>query len=271
MVRIDEKTCIGCGQCVKDCFPNEIIIEDGKAKLKGRFCIECGHCFAVCPTGAVVMEGYDGEKNYELKDIKWNIDPENYLNFIRATRTIRQFTDEKVGKKDIELMLDAARYSPTGGNLQDVRYVVFQNETDELRERAIKRLYSLSDGILGMKDDPGRNLKNYAMLWKEMHEKYINSGEDRLFYGGNTVICTVSKSQIPGILTAVRIEETAYALGLGVCYCGFLGRAVNDDQELRRFVGLGDGEQIAAALVIGRPNVKYVRTVPRKKAVVSWK
>ena len=271
MVTIDRDACIGCGKCVKDCFPQEIVIEDGKARLLGRFCIECGHCYAVCPVNAVNMEGYEDEKNYPIADLDWKMDPDKYLNFIRVTRTVRQFKKDKVSREDIVKMLDAARYSPTGGNLQDVRYIVFQDETDQLRRKSIERLYELADPILANPDDPGRNLKKYAMLWEEMYEKYNKTGEDRLFYGGNTVICTVTTNPTPGILTAVRIEEMAYALGLGVCYCGFLGRAVNDSQELREFAGLKPGEQLTACIVVGKPDIEYMRTVPRKAAVVDWK
>ena len=33
MMNVNSEKCIGCGLCVKDCFPKDIEIVDGKAKL----------------------------------------------------------------------------------------------------------------------------------------------------------------------------------------------------------------------------------------------
>lgn len=35
MIRIDETKCIGCGQCVKDCFSHTLRIENSKAVVAG--------------------------------------------------------------------------------------------------------------------------------------------------------------------------------------------------------------------------------------------
>jgi heterodisulfide reductase subunit A-like polyferredoxin len=43
MISIDVEKCIGCGQCVKDCFPSDIEIIDGKAKVNNVTCMNCGH------------------------------------------------------------------------------------------------------------------------------------------------------------------------------------------------------------------------------------
>ena len=264
MVVIDREKCIGCGQCAGDCFAMILDVKDGKAEIKDGHCIECGHCVAVCPMGAVSLEGYDDEKIIPLKDMDYDIDPQAYLNFIRATRTVRQFKDKKVEKEKIEMMLEGARYSPTGGNLQNVRYIVLQDETEKFKKEAEEELYEAAKEVL--KGPDANNMHLYAGLWKKMYEEDI----DRLFYGGGTVVCTVSNAQIPGTLTAARIEEMAYMMGLGVCYCGFFCRAVNGSEKLRRKLGLKDDEQMVCALVLGYPDVRFQRTVPRKKADINW-
>jgi nitroreductase len=43
---------------------------------------------------------------------------------IKGRRSIRQFTDEPIGKDALEKLLDAARWAPTGGNQQRWRFVV---------------------------------------------------------------------------------------------------------------------------------------------------
>jgi nitroreductase len=43
---------------------------------------------------------------------------------IKGRRSIRQFTDEPIGKDALEKLLDAARWAPTAGNQQRWRFVV---------------------------------------------------------------------------------------------------------------------------------------------------
>jgi len=43
---------------------------------------------------------------------------------IKARRSIRQFTDEPIGKDKLEKLLDAARWAPTASNQQRWRFVV---------------------------------------------------------------------------------------------------------------------------------------------------
>ncbi len=43
---------------------------------------------------------------------------------IKSRRSIRQFTDEPLGKEELERLLDAARWAPSGGNQQRWRFVV---------------------------------------------------------------------------------------------------------------------------------------------------
>ena len=46
------------------------------------------------------------------------------LEAIKRRRSIRQFTDERIGKDALEKLLDAARWAPTASNQQRWRFVV---------------------------------------------------------------------------------------------------------------------------------------------------
>ena len=43
MIQVDEKECIGCGACEKDCFLQAIKVREKKAAVL-RDCFHCGHC-----------------------------------------------------------------------------------------------------------------------------------------------------------------------------------------------------------------------------------
>ena len=45
-------TCIGCGQCVKNCPMNNIALNNGKPKW-GKNCTHCMACICYCPTEAI--------------------------------------------------------------------------------------------------------------------------------------------------------------------------------------------------------------------------
>ena len=40
MMQVDAEKCIGCGKCVEDCFPKDIKMDHGKAKINNLTCIK---------------------------------------------------------------------------------------------------------------------------------------------------------------------------------------------------------------------------------------
>lgn len=83
MVVIDKISCIGCGQCEKDCFGHNISLKEGKAHIIGN-CFECGHCVAICPVNAAKIQG-DTEDEIQTGNRK----AEEFLNLIKNRRSIR--------------------------------------------------------------------------------------------------------------------------------------------------------------------------------------
>ena len=59
VIKIDEDLCVGCGLCATACHQNAIVIEDGKAKLRGYACDGLGKCLPICPAGAISFETLD--------------------------------------------------------------------------------------------------------------------------------------------------------------------------------------------------------------------
>ena len=46
------RDCIGCGQCVKRCPMNNVILKDGKP-VWGKACTHCMACICYCPVSAI--------------------------------------------------------------------------------------------------------------------------------------------------------------------------------------------------------------------------
>jgi nitroreductase len=51
------------------------------------------------------------------------------LEALRTNPAVRQFTDEAVSDDEVEALLDAARFAPSGGNRQPWRVAVIQDQT----------------------------------------------------------------------------------------------------------------------------------------------
>ncbi|MGL4392780.1 MAG: nitroreductase family protein, partial [Fusobacteriaceae bacterium] len=187
MVIIDEKKCIGCELCVKDCLGmKNLKIENGKAKLINEKCIECGHCVAVCPVNAISIENYDMGEVTEAKDL--NISPNEVLDYIKNRRSVRQFKDKKVEHEKLLKIIEAGRYTPTARNSQGVSFVVVDKNISELRTLAMRSLKKKGEAIL---TDPTPNpRKFYAKMFMELEENYLANPKenDKLFFNAPAII-----------------------------------------------------------------------------------
>jgi len=273
MMIINYEKCIGCGQCVKDCFARDIEMLDGKAKINNVTCIKCGHCIAICPKDAVSTDEYNMEdvKNYNKND--FSIDADNLLNFIKFRRSIRQYKDKEVEDDKISKIIEAGRFTQTGSNLQDVSYIVVKDGLQELKALTLESLKVKGEDILIDKDSQSMLFKRYARMWINMYEQHqLNPNEnDRLFFNAPALIIVTANSEVNGALASSNMELMTNALGLGTFFSGFFVRAAKGNKKIMDFLGIKEGKQFVTCMVIGYPDVKYLRTVPRKEAKVSWK
>ena len=115
-------------------------------------------------------------------------------------------------------------------------------------------------------------LKRYATLWTYFYKLYKEDPikNDKLFFNAPAVIIVASNNELNGALAASKMDLMVDALGLGTFYSGFLQIATNDNNEILDFLHISDNKKIVACMVVGYPNVKYKRTVPRKAADIKW-
>lgn len=265
MFKIDQNKCIKCKSCIKDCPTKTITFEENSVLINNDNCILCGHCYAICPIDAVISDNTPEE----LKP--YNISADDFLNFIKSKRSIRQFKNKSIEKEIIEKLVEAGRFTATGRNLQDVRYIAVTDEIETLRELTLKALSSFGKELL--KDRENRFSK-YAKLFINMYKSYNNSKEtfeDRLFFNAPLVLIFVSKDLTNGVLASKNIDNMTTFMNLGGFYSGFFTKACAHNKELRDFLNLKDDEIVSACLVIGYPKISYKRGVSRKKATISWR
>ncbi len=269
MIKIDAEKCIGCGTCAADCPFASIKIIEGKAS-PGKWCLECGHCTAVCQQKAVTLLGdYDPLEIIEYDPKKFRIEPENLLNFVKFRRSVRQFTDEPVSDADITKIMEMGRYTQTGANMQGLRYIILTTET--LRQITPIALKTLAELDISQIDKKAMRVPyqylDFQATWKLWYQVYQKNKRDLLFHGAPHALLVVSRTcnEVDGCFNIGHLELMIKALGLGACLMGFGTFAFAMSEELKEIIGLKEGESVIFSLVFGHPQVKYLRTVNRKK------
>lgn len=261
VIKIDKEKCIGCGICIKDC-PNHVLeLENGKAIMSREKCLECGHCVAICPKEAFSMDGYDMNEVKSYDKSTFGVDSDVLLNTIQFRRSIRKYKKDQVENEKIEKIIEAGRFTPTGSNKQNIRYVVVQESIPMFEDESIKTFKKIKS-VLQIAD-------KIIKLPYDLSKFELKRGF--FFHGAPTLIFIISKDEVDASLATMSMELMAEAMGLGTLHVGFFTKAAKFNSKIRKEVGLKNGEKIVNCLAIGYPDVKYSRTVPRRKANIEWR
>lgn len=270
---VNTDKCIGCTLCKQDCIVSDIEMVDGKSYIRNKTCIKCGHCIAICPVKAISC---DDEKEYAMDEVieyeeeKFDIDPENLMNFMKFRRSVRLFKEDDVEEEKIQKIIEAGKYTQTASNMQDVSYVIVKEKLQEVRKMVLETLNAMADKMLADENTP-KQFITYAYMWKQMYQDFLENpdGEDKLFFKAPVLLVVKANRTINGALAASKMELMVNALGLGTYFSGFLERALSVNPKIGELLKVEEGEQFVACMLIGYPRVKYKRTVPRKDVKVT--
>ena len=246
-ITIDENKCIGCSLCVRDCPNSYLFLADNKAHTKESGCMECGHCYAICPQNAIRLTNYDCD---EIPVVPMtDINSAELLSAMKSRRSIRHFTTQEVEDVKIQNILEAGRYSPTGGNAQNVSYTILGSRQKQAEKICVDLFRT------------GQKLGSAFVGFLER----VEITDDFFFKGAPLVIVISGKNRVNASIAAAYMEIMAESMGLGVLYSGFFTICAKLSGKLRKLIELPKGERVVTCLVIGYPAVKYQRIVPRKR------
>ena len=272
MFNVNKEKCIGCSQCIKDCPVSTISLVDNKAEINNERCFKCGHCIAICPVEAVSTDDYNMEEVIHYEKESFSVEADNLLNFINFRRSVRRFKDKEVEKEKIEKIIEAGRFTQTSTNSQDVSYIVVSEKLDELRDLVYESLKIKGEAILANLTPETAYLERYARMWVYSYEMYKQDPikNDKIFFNAPVAIFVASPNNVNAGLASSNMELITNALGLGTFFSGFSIVAAKDNKPILDLLGINSSDELLSCLVIGYPDVKYKRTVPRKDAVINW-
>jgi NAD-dependent dihydropyrimidine dehydrogenase PreA subunit/signal recognition particle subunit SEC65 len=287
---INSETCKSCKLCIEVC-PCKIIDIDENKKVffvENRIfaCVKCGQCMSVCSSKSVFVDNFDYEKDFE-KIPKKNILYDDYFDFLKQRRSIRNFQKKEVSKEEIFKILSSLEYAPYGSAPNEVHITVI---TDMSK---IEKALPLMSDFLNVKivkwlENPFMRM----MIKKKKGEEIFSTLKNHLYpiaksgnydlSRGNTItrnapLIIVFHAPIDAeehtqnaMIYATIASYTAQTLGLGVTFNGLIPACLNKLPELKKIFEIPQNHDSVISLMIGYPKYHYQRTVIRKKTNVKF-
>ena len=176
---------------------------------------------------------------------------------IKGRRSVREYTQEQVAKEQIDVILEAGTWAPTGMNRQPWRFIVIENKQ-----------------LIKLVSDETKELVKKAM--PQLATK-LNTDQDVICYDAPMLIfiCTEKDPQwaqinlLDCVLAAQNMFLKAYELGLGTCYMGFVAFLNNNPQILHK-LGIPENYDIQVPFIIGHPKIEQSSATRQKPNIYQW-
>lgn len=166
------------------------------------------------------------------------------IDALKARRSIRKFKSEQIKEDELEAVLQAGMYAPTGRNRQAPIMIVVQDK--ETREKI-----------------------------RKMNAEIMGDPTTDPFYGAPTIIIVLAKKEVPtaiydGSLVMGNLMNGAYSIGLGSCWIHRAREEFESDEGKALLKALGiEGEYIGIGHVaLGYADMELPTPSPRKSDYV---
>jgi nitroreductase len=239
-------------------------------------CVSCGHCVAICPVDAIVLKEADMSNFKPIQ--KHGIDYENYFNLVRNRKSIRNFKEESLSEEHIDKLIASVRYIPTGANRQRLKYIMISDKNQILKvsEKIFKKfkflkklsvpLKPLVKKLFGLKEYLG--FLRTIDLWNDF-KKDGYKGMDVILRNAPCLIIIHARKkhmllQWEAGIASYNLILAAETLGIGTQLAGYVGLTARVFKSVRKVCNVPKKHKILAAMILGYPDIKYLKTVDRK-------
>ncbi len=162
------------------------------------------------------------------------------LEVLKNRRAIRKYKAEQITKEELDAVLEAGTYAPTGVGTQGVQIIAVQSP------EYLAKVKALNAGVLDRDGDP--------------------------YYGAPTVVLVLETSEckthvLDGAAACTNMLNAAYAAGLGSCWihrCKEMFESEEGKALLREW-GLPDDMTGVASLALGYADCEQPTPKPRRE------
>jgi len=285
-VEIDEGLCDACGICALRC---ERVFTDTAGEIttdaNEETCILCGHCVSLCPTDAITHKKLNMDV-FSPMEQKSELNTREFVSFLKGRRSHRHFLDKQIEKKDLETIIEAGRWAPTGSNVQNVEIIVYQDpaKIEKISNLIIDYFHWVNEKVqrkLNRLEAEGKqNTEDYQFTKRTMGigdrmSESKAAGRDPILYKAPVLMVfhSISPTSAPkdnAVLVAHTMALTARTLGIESCYIGLVEVAANYFAPLKEELKLPANHEIFNAMILGYPELEFLKTVDRKPIQTRW-
>ncbi len=271
LIEANPQTCNQDGICSAVCPMNLINFSKGEFPTPivevEKLCIRCGHCVAACPSGSLLHAEISLEQCPPVQK-ELLLSEEQCDQFLRSRRSIRNYRDKPVPQENLQKLIEAARYAPSGHNSQGAEWLVL-SARDELNRLVVV----VGDWMRWM-------LASMPELALSIHIdkalERLEAGEDVILRGAPVLIIAHGPKDdrmVPATCTIAltHLELAATGMGLGGCWAGYFNAAASTFPPMRAVLDLPEGHLCFGAMMIGYPQFHYHRMPERKAPVITWR
>ena len=161
------------------------------------------------------------------------------LQTIKARRSVRAYTEQQVFVEDLNLILEAATYAPSGMHLETWHFTAIQNK------EVLKELNDKIKGAFAKSDDPHTQERGHSQTYCCYYHAptlVIVSNEPDKWWAGMDCACALE-----------NIFLAAKSLGIGSCWINQLGQTC-DDPDVRAFLtklGVPESHKVYGCAALG--------------------
>lgn len=179
---------------------------------------------------------------------------QNILN----RRSVRVYSQEQIKQEDLDLILKAGLYSPSGCNTQPWHFTVLQDK---------ELMYKLNV----------ESKKEFANSDNEMFRKMANNEKFDIFYNAPTaIVVSGEKSAVTSLVDCSAATENmllaAESLGIGSCWIGlitFLFRS-SRAEEFSELLKIPQGYEPYYSISLGYKKVPNPKAPVRRENTVTY-
>ena len=157
------------------------------------------------------------------------IKPEEFLEFLKKRRTIRNYQDKPIIKEHIDMIIEAGRWTPSASNRQPWEFIVIKNR------ELLQKISSTGAYAFPLKKAP----MGIAIVGKKL--------ENPNWYIQDTS------------LASMNMMLMAWALNIGMCWIGSMDR-----EYVKGLLGLGNDDFLLTVLAVGYIKGNIPKSIPRK-------
>ncbi len=167
------------------------------------------------------------ESNQQEMNANCKIDGDKMISAFVDRFSVRSYLMKKVEFEKVSYLLEAARWAPTSGNLQELRYVVVDNK------ETIQKLSVASYNQMWMASAP---LHIIILADLEKLSKHFGPRGEKIY------------SIMDGAIAAEHIMLEASVLDLGSCLVGAFY-----DEKVKEIIGAPKNSRVIAIVTVGYP------------------